>query len=416
MTIRGGNTNTVVVGAGVIGLSIAFRLAKAGNSVVLIDRAEPGSGCSSGNAGHIATEQVFPLASPSTVLHAAQYLFGKNAPLSIRPAYAARIAPWLARFTWASRPDAFRRGTEALCSLQSPAMDSLQLLLRDAGIESQLHRRGHLIVVEAESSKRAAMAKFEMFRAHDIDAEWVGAERVAEIAPELKRDVAGGVFVRDTGHVGDPLSVCQGLHAAFLGAGGLFVGDEVLDIRRGRDFELKLRNATLHADTVVVAAGAWSRPLAAQLGCPLPLDTERGYHINADGWRGSFDVAIASFDRNTIITPLDGGLRITGFVEFGGLDLPQSRKRLETLQRHLRELLPEADFPVLNEWMGFRPSLPDYLPAIGQVPGQPGAIFAFGHQHLGLTFAGVTADAVLALCVGDEPPVDLTPFRVDRFR
>lgn len=411
-----GNDTTAVVGAGVVGLSIAFRLASSGCKVVLIDREEPGSGCSFGNAGHIATEQVFPLASPTNVLHAPLHLFGTNAPLSIRPAYALHIAPWLARFTWASRPAAFRRGTEALSVLQAPAMDSLQRLLDDAGIGSQLHRRGHLILVEEESSKRTAMHKLDMFREHEIDAEWVAAERVAEIAPELKRDVAGGIFANDTGHVAEPFGLCQGLHAAVLQVGGRFISDEVLDIRAGEDFELQLSNTTLRAGKVVVAAGAWSQPLAARLGCPMPLDTERGYHIHADGWRGSFDVAIASLDRNTIITPLDSGLRITGFVEFGGLEMPQSGKRVETLKRHLCELLPDAEFLSLDGWMGFRPTLPDYLPAIGRVPGLPGAIFAFGHQHLGLTLAGVTADAVLALVKGQEPPVDLEPFRADRFR
>ena len=406
----------VVVGAGVIGLAIAFRLIRESPNVTLIDRGQPGMECSFGNAGHIATEQIFPLASPATLARAPRLLWRRDRPLSIRRGYVSNIFPWLMRFAWAARPSSFRKGTAALASLQSAAMESLRDLCADAGIESMLHRRGHLILVEDERSTAAARTQMQLMSEHGIAVEWMSPDRIAALAPELKRNIAGGIYVAETGHVGDPLRLCQGLFESFVAAGGQFVQEEVRRIGGGEHgFELALTSRSLPAAKVIVAAGAWARRFAEQTGFDVPLDTERGYHVTAEGWRGSFDVAIASFERLTIMTPLDAGLRITGFVEFGGLDLPPHPDRIATLHRHLAELLPGAEMTELSEWMGFRPSLADHLPVIGRSPHDANLIYAFGHQHLGLTLAGVTADIVASMIGGRDDVVDLQPFRIDRF-
>lgn len=406
----------VVVGAGVIGLAIAFRLAREFGDVTLIDRGEPGMGCSFGNAGHIATEQIFPLASPATFFAAPRLLLRRDRPLSIRRQYALRASPWLLRFAWASRPSAFRRGTAALASLQSGAMASLQELYDEAGIGALLHRRGHLILVENEKSVAGANKQIRAFTDHGINAQWKSPEDVLALAPELKKNIAGGIYVADSGHVADPMQSCRGLFDAFNLSGGKFIRQEVHDIAPGEGpVRLTLSGDSLHAQTVVIAAGAWSRKLAAVTGFDVPLDTERGYHVMADGWRGNFEMPIASLERMTIMTPLDAGLRITGFVEFGGLDLPAHPSRIATLKRHLDELLPDADMPPESSWLGFRPSLPDHLPVISRSPGNGNVFYAFGHQHLGLTLAGVTADVVLSMMRGKEHRIDTRPFRIDRF-
>lgn len=406
----------VVIGAGVIGLSTAFRLAQRFPHVVLIDRGEPGMACSYGNAGHIATEQVFPLASPATLIKAPQIMLQRNRSLSVRAGYATRILPWLSRFAWASRPSAFRRGTAALAGVQGLAMKSLAALCTDAGIAEQIHQRGHLILVENPRLEAAAKKQLQALSYHGIRAEWLTGPQVADIAPELTAGI-GAIRVHDTGHVGNPLQVSRGLLSAFTKAGGEVRRDEVQRIERHNcgAVTLHLSAGKLAADRVVIAAGAWSRSLAAQTGFNVPLDTERGYHVVADGWHGTCDIGIASLDRMTMMTPLNGGLRITGFVEFGGLDLPPSAQRLATLNRHLSELLPGSDMPLRSEWMGFRPSLPDHLPIIGRCPDNPRLFYAFGHQHLGLTLAGVTADAIAALMTDSATGIDLAPFRIDRF-
>lgn len=405
-----------VVGAGIVGLAIAFRLARLFPDVVLIDRGEPGMACSFGNAGHIATEQVFPLASPATLRKAPGMMLTANRPLSLRGGYAGRALPWLMRFAWASRPAAFERGTQALSSLQTVAMEAFARLCTDAGVPGLLHRRGHMILVENPKLEATAKAQMELMASHGIAPQWLSTSQVSDIAPELTQNI-GAIFVPGSGHVGDPLGLSQTLLKAFLQAGGRYIKDEVQGIEIGsvENVQLQMSKQKLAARRIVIAAGAWSRPLAAQTGSDVPLDTERGYHVVAQDWRGRFDIAIASLDRMTIMTPLNGGLRITGFVEFGGLELPPSAARIATLNRHLSELLPKADMPNRSQWMGFRPSLPDHLPVIGRSPKDHRVLHAFGHQHLGLTLAGITADCIEALATDSPTPVDLTPFRIDRF-
>ena len=405
-----------VIGAGVIGTAIASRLVRHARDVVLIDRGEPGGQCSYGNAGHIATEQVTPLASPETLRHAAGYLLRTDSPLSIRGRYLVRALPWLAKFAWASRPSAFARGTEALASLNRLALESLRRVLRDVSLESQLHTRGHLLLAESEGAVRAMRAGAEFLAAHGVPSQWLTGEQARQAVPGIAASVRAAQHFPGSGHVSDPQRLCRALAATFADAGGELRCDNVHAIApQAGGFELTCDTETVHCSRVVVAAGAWSRHLARQLGDRIPLDTERGYHVQASGYRASFDLPVASFDRKTIMTPLDAGLRITGFVEFGGLELPANEKLLSRLRSHLRALLPDAPFPAFESWMGFRPSLPDHLPVIGPSKAWPNAIYAFGHQHLGLTLAGVTAEAVDALIAGREPPVDLRPFRCDRF-
>ena len=406
-----------VVGAGVIGLATAFRLVRNHADVVLIDRSKPGMQASLGNAGHIATEQVFPLASPATICSAPRLLLGQNGPLSIRPQYALSIAPWLSRFALAARPSAFRQGTAALTALQARAMDSMAALCADAGVKQLLHQRGHLILVESVYSKAAAMAQLERFREHGIAVRWLDADNVTEMAPDLPHDICGALYLENTGHVTDPLLLSDGLHRAFTEAGGRTLQSAVRDIEVNGDgtFTLHTESGQVHSNKVVIAAGAWSGPFAKQLGSPVPLDTERGYNVTADGFRPQFDVSIASFERMTIMTPMECGLRITGFVEFGGLQLPPDKNSLRKLENHLTELLPRSDMREFSQWMGFRPSLPDHLPVIGESPKHRNAFFAFGHQHLGLTLAGITADMLSELVAGRESPVDPHPYRAERF-
>ncbi len=171
----------------------------------------------------------------------------------------------------------------------------------------------------------------------------------------------------------------------------------------------------MNASQLLITAGAGSHKLARALGHRVPLDVERGYHLTVTGQLPDLQVPVASYERHTYMTPMSCGLRITGFVEFGGSELPPVSKRYATLQRHLDGLLPTAEWSVVSSWMGGRPSLPDHLPMIGRCDQHRNAILAFGHQHLGLTLAGITAEIVTALINNTASPLDIRPFRCGRF-
>ena len=413
----GGKRTIVIVGAGIIGVAIACRLVREHDQVLLVDPLAPGSATSFGNAGHIATEQIFPLASPETIRAVPRLLFGSGTPLRIRREYALKIAPWLLRFAWASRPSAFRRGVRALSALQERSHESMELLCADEGVSDLLRMRGHMVIAESNKALRELETRRLLLERHGIESVMLTSAEAAARASFLKPGVAGALLLPRTGHVLDPHRLCTRLHERFSEAGGQTLRARIESIEtpsEGR-FVLRHEGGGTEASKLILAAGAWSAPLARQLGHAVPLDTERGYHVTAEGAPNLGGIAVESHERRIIMTPMRPGLRIAGLIEFGGLALPPNPRRHEDLKRHLWELAPELELGKLSEWMGFRPSLPDMLPVIGASPANPNAIFAFGHQHLGLTLSAITADLVADLAAGRNPPVDLSPFRPDRF-
>ncbi|MEO8857408.1 MAG: FAD-dependent oxidoreductase [Burkholderiaceae bacterium] len=419
------DADIVVVGAGLVGAACALRLADSGRSVLLLDAQPAGRGASFGNAGHVATEQLFPLASAAVIRASWRYLLDADSPLRVRAAYLLPILPWLARFVWAARPAAYARGVAALVSLQRSSRVDLRDLLVHAGIAPLLHLDGYFRAYESALGERTALSQAAELAPFGIRTERVSGGDLHIQMPALSPAIAGAVLYPDTGHVEDPYAVCVGLVAALLRKGGEFRQQRVLRLAQQRDGPVTLtldQGAALRCKTLVLCAGAWSRPLAASLGYRVPLDTERGYHITVPRSHASDDalpppirVPIASTERKVIMTPMAVGLRMTGTVEFGGLHLPPDPHRFALLRAQMKAMLPAVDVSQASEWMGFRPSLPDHLPVLGAAPRHRGVYFAFGHQHLGLALCGVTARLVADLVQGRKPDVAMEPFRVDRF-
>ena len=412
------DAEVIVVGAGLVGAACALRLAHEGRNVLLIDAQPPGQGASFGNAGHIATEQVTPLASAAVIRASWRHLLAAESPLRIRMGYLLPILPWLARFVWAARPSQFARGVAALMSLQETALDDLHALARLAGVEEQVHRDGYLRIWESAQGRLSAEEQAAEAGRYGIRTEAWSGDAVRAKAPALSPAVGGAMFYPDTGHVDDPHALCAAFVEAFKRLGGGVEQQRVLRLAAdGEGVSAALEGGSVRrAKQLVLAAGAWSRPLAASLGCFEPLDTERGYHITLP-W-GDVPrplLPIASTERNVIMTPMTPGLRMTGTLEFGGLHLPPDPRRITLLHRQMQALLPGIQTTQASSWMGFRPSMPDHMPVIGRVPRHPNVVFAFGHQPLGLTVSGVTAGLVSDLLAAREASVDLAPFRVGRF-
>lgn len=418
------DADVVVVGAGLVGAACALRLAEAGREVLLLDAHAPGMGASFGNAGHVATEQLFPLANADVIRASWRYLLDADSPLRVRTAYLLPILPWLARFVWAARPAGFARGVAALMALQHTSKNDLADLMALAGIGHLLHLRGYLRVWESDAGAKQAMAQAQRLQPYGIATEMWSAESVRAMAPGLTVQVRGGVAYPDTGHVDDPYAVCAGLVAALSLRGGRVQQGRVTAIGQAGQGPATVsleQGRALRCKDVVLCAGAWSRPLAAGLGYRVPLDTERGYHITL-AWQDAAEnsaerlrIPVASTERSVIMTPMSVGLRMTGTLEFGGLQLPPDPRRFSLLKAQMQALLPGVRTGNASTWMGFRPSLPDHLPVICAAPRHRGVFFAFGHQHLGLTLSGVTGRLVAELVQGRQPSIDLAPFHVGRF-
>lgn len=455
--IRKRDAEVIVIGGGVIGAACAFRLAQTGRDVLLLNADGPEAAASFGNAGHIATEQLFPLANKEVLRKSWRYLLDADSPLRVRAAYLLPLMPWLARFVWAARDHAYVRGVAALVALQHSALADMTDLLVDADIGHLLHCNGHLEVFETPVGGQAAHAQAERLMAYGVESVQLSADAVRAQVPTLNPGVQGAVQYLGSGHVDDPWAVCQGLRNALVRSGGKIRQGRAVQIAvdRPQEAAVMLENGRqLRSEQVLVCAGAWSKPLAASLGYHVPLDTERGYHISVGGLPpgpgdglarslggGGFCAGqggahavggghgaersatqipglqrpVASNERKVIMTSMSMGLRMTGTVEFGGLKLAPDPRRFQLLKRQLQALLPGIDTTDMRTWMGFRPSLPDHLPVLGRAPLHNPVFFAFGHQHLGLTLAGVTAAVMAELMHTNTSPIDLKPYAVDRF-
>jgi D-amino-acid dehydrogenase len=411
-----GKIDAAVAGGGVVGLACAFALAETGRSVVVFDPA-PGRGASWGNAGGITPGWVAPLATVSTLRALPSMLRDPLSPLAIRPAYLPRWLPWLLRFAWAARPKRAEAVSRALAALTLSSLEDWAHLCARTGTASLMRRQGLLYAYASRASRDVAEAAHAFRRARGVKLEEFDARALRRFAPMLSERYTHAVFAPDAGHFVDPGALCDGLAAAFLAKDGRIERTLVDDVDSERtDLVVRTASGDWRADRFVLCAGAYSKKLAARLGARLPLDDERGYHAMLPAPGLELPAQTIDGEGKYALTSMARGLRLAGTVEFAGLDAPPDLRRAERLIQCAKTLLPGLNAEGAALWMGFRPSLPDGLPVIGPAPGNARAIFAFGHAHLGVTLAAITARIVAALAEGRAARVDLGPYRADRFR
>ena len=407
----------VVVGAGMVGVSTALWLQESGHEVTLVDRSAPGRATSYGNAGIFATYGCIPINAPRRLIDTPSMLLDAHGPLSIRWSYLPLFLPWALRFLSACRPGRVRATVQALGDILQRAEEGFLPLARRAGIESLLGPAGALYVYESEESWRRDRGNRERRRAHGVDFHELDPSEVYELEPALANVVHRGVYLEDVFYLRNPHAVVDGLARAFVQWGGRLLHAEVKSIASGLPglLEVVSSGERIAADRVVIAAGAWSTRLLGRLAEHIPLDTERGYHVMFPEAASLLNRPVAPVEGGFFMTPMEGGLRAAGTVEFAGLDAPPRPARVEALTAAARRLVPDLGEPG-ESWLGFRPTLPDALPAIGPLPSDPRILCAFGHQHLGMTLGGITGKLIAELVDGAEPPsIDLAPFRPDRF-
>lgn len=406
----------VVVGAGIIGVACALQLARQGRRVVVLDPQAPGMGASYGNAGHLATEQVFPIADLSILKRLPAMLLDPMGPLRLDWTYLSRALPWFIRLLLNLRPARYQRTVAGLRALNEGSLGAWQRLLQSMGQTQLLREDGSLMVFERAESRAALDALQHRMIQQGVAVDFWSGDAVRKAAPQLSDAIQGGLFFPATGHFLDPYTVVGELVNAAKAEGVQFLQQRVLDGRlEGSGVSLMTDQGVLTAQQVLIACGAHSAKLTAALtGKQVPLDTERGYHLMLPHEQQRLPFAVTSLERKFIMTPMTGGLRLAGTVEFAGLDRPANMQRAWQLHRLSKGLfrhdLSDSD---ATPWMGFRPSLPDSLPIIDRVC-EGKVLLAFGHQHLGLTQAAVTAEWVGQLAAGERVP-ELQPYRLDRF-
>jgi len=413
MTVNGPRS-AIVIGDGVVGLNVALALQRRSTRVTIVAPDAPWRGASWGNAGHIAVEQVAPLASLSTVASVPGRLFSRGGALALPLRAIAAWLPFSLRLLAAARPARFRRGKAALAAMLATAIPAWQRVLADAAAPGLLRVDGHFVVWETPQTAAIGRANW---MAADIGTATVRdatPEELARLATLTDKPIAGAIRFKGSGQITDTGALGEALVARFLAAGGTILRDRARSVAAQGDRAVVTLEAggPLDAAVAVIAAGAASGPLAASAGMTAPLIAERGYHVEGDPGDWPADQPPVVFeDRSMIVTRFANRLRAASIVEFARTDTPPDPAKWERLSTHIAALALPLHGP-LEPWMGPRPTLPDYLPAIGR---RGPVAYAFGHQHLGLTLAATTGEALAAKLHGATPAFDLSPFDLARF-
>ncbi|MGY5774782.1 NAD(P)/FAD-dependent oxidoreductase [Rhizobium sp. LEGMi135b] len=409
--------DVMVIGAGVVGLSAAIAAQSRGLSVVVVDREGPAAGASAGNAGAFAFTDILPLASPGILKKAPKWLLDPLGPLSVPPAYALQIAPWMFRFWRACQPSRVAQSTAAQTSLMDLSKAELESFLAATDTLSMLRKEGNLQVYESEAEFRASLPGWDVRRDHGIEFQHLKADEMAAIQPGLASRFILGTFTPGWYSIADPKLYTLALANHFRSRGGVIETAEISALRAiPAGVEVMATDGKLRqAGKVVLAAGAFSHRIAKTLGEHIPLETERGYNTTLPADAFDLRTQITFGGHGFVVSKLSTGIRVGGAVELGGLKLPPNFHRSEAMLQKARAFLSGLKPEGGVQWMGFRPSLPDSLPAIGRAKATPDVIHAFGHGHLGLTQSAGTARLVADLLTERTTAIDLTPFSPQRF-
>lgn len=408
------SSDTVVIGGGVVGLTIALTVARRHRSVILLDPEEPGSGASYGNAGTIADYAVLPVGTPDVLRQLPSLMFDRNSPLAIRHMALPSLAPWLARFLRQSLPAPARRNAQAIAALLGSATRSWEDLAVEVEGTALLNRRGCLYAYETPQAARAAETDMTFRRTLGVTVELLSAAEFAAMEPSLP-PMAGAAYFPKAIFLSDPGRMVALIAEAARKTGVQIVKARATGLERRVDGVIVSgRGLQIHGRRAVIAAGAHSRALALCAGDRVPLDTERGYHIEWDMAQPPLTRPTCPTARGFYLCPMAGRLRVAGTVELGGLIAPPSPHRIARLVAGARAIFPHLPEPT-RSWMGFRPSMPDSLPVIGPSAAGPEILHAYGHGHIGLTLAPITARIVADLLDAKTPELDIAPYLPTRF-
>lgn len=406
-----------VIGAGIVGVCCALHLQREGFKVRLVEKGEPGMKASFGNSGSFGTASCVPFAMPGVLRKVPKMLFDSQSPLKLRWSHLPSALPWFLRFIANARRARVEANAAARSSLLVHTHAGYAPLIEGADAGQWVDHNGLMMVFESEAAFEGAAYALDLRRRNGVHMDILDGNEARQMEPALSKSVVKAVSLPDVSRTIDPFRLTDSLAKDFVRRGGEIVQAEVKGFEIGAAGPTKLLTdrGALDVDQVVIAAGVWSRRLAKQLGTAVPLEAERGYHVMFADQDFALKRALISADRNVAISHMHEGIRATGVAEFAAPDAPPDMRIADRVKRHAMALLPGLAGEPASRWMGPRPSHPDSKPVIGRSPRHGNVFFAFGHDHLGLTMAGITGKLVAELATGKPTTVDLAPFRPDRF-
>ena len=404
-----------IVGAGIQGISNALFLQKKGYDVIIFDKEDPGSPAASyGNAGHFSPYASVPINRPDVLSDVPAMLLSSSGPLALKWNYVPKMIPWFLRFIRNCSTDKMMHTAKNMHQILDLALPAYDELFDEIDLEGLVEKKGILYIWNNQNLKSRDL-EIKVRNDLGIDQQVITPKEIHDLEPNIKPFYHGGVYYRYGRHARNPKKILLKLFDLFLKKGGKFIKSNVKDIK----FEdekpiIKCESQSYIFDKIVIACGAFSKKLTDNLDEKIPLDTERGYHIHFKNCDHLLSRPVIFQNRGFGITPMEQGLRVVGTVEFGGLDNPISKGRIKNLINNAKYMLgdlPEHD----DEWLGFRPSMPDFLPVIGPSKNHKNVFYCFGHHHLGWTLGPISGKIISGMIAKDNTNLDLNPYSSSRF-
>lgn len=417
--MSGDTPHCIVIGAGIVGSSCAWHLVQTGCTVTLIDRALPGMSTSYGNAGCISPSQLAPFSYPGVWKKIPGWLLDELGPLTIRWGHLMWTAPWLLRFLRSGTAAGVRSAAEAQAQLMHRVLSDYDTILAATGQTHLRSSKGLIVLYDSAREFRDAEWQYELDRELGFEWNYLGPAELKIMAPALQPAERGlALHIPCWQHLADPAAVTAGIASSAIEAGVQWRQETVHRVVANADGVslTTSEGGRIEADALVVAAGPWSNQLAAQLDYTVPMTPKRGYHSMLTRPGVELQYPVMSATRSFVMTPMAAGIRLAGTAEFARLDAPPNYRRAQVLQEHARRYLPGLQCSPAQEWMGQRPMMADSVPVISPSPRHRNVFYAFGHGHYGLTQGPTTGRIIASLVRGEDPGLDLAPYRFSRFR
>ena len=404
-----------IVGAGIQGVCAGLHILKKGIPVTIFDKQDPGMMASYGNAGHFSPYAVLQLNRPDVIYDVPKMLLSSSGPLALKWNYIPKMLPWIFKYFKSSTKKNMMHTAKYMHQILNLSLDAYDDMFKEIDTTNLVERKG-IIYVWTNKNKKSRELEIKIRDDLGVKQKLVSKEEILDLEPNLNPVFDAGAYYDYAYHARDPHGILKRLFYLFIKKGGRFQKSEVKDIRQTDDnnSEIVTSEKNYNFEKIVLACGAFSKYFTDKLGENIPLDTERGYHVHFESMEHLISRPVIFLDRGFGMTPMNQGLRAVGTVELGGLKNPPSPKRIEYVINCAKELLPQLGKHD-DEWLGFRPTLPDFLPILGPSLKNENIIYAFGHQHLGWTLGAITGKIISGLVAGEKINIDLTPYSSKRF-
>jgi len=404
-----------IVGAGIQGICIGLHLLKKNIPVTIFDKQNPARMASYGNAGHFSPYAVLQFNRPDILINIPKMLFSSSGPLALKWNYVTKMLPWIFHFVKNCNTKSMLHTAKYMHQILDLSLDAYDELFKEIDTTNLVERKG---ILYAWTNENLKSRQLEMKVRADLGVKQTAVSKaeISDLEPNLQPIFDNGVLFDYAWHARDPYQISKRLFDLYIKKGGKFIKENVTEIKQTNSQETSIKTELKEYifEKSVIACGAFSKKLTDQLGENIPLDTERGYHVHFKGMDHLLSRAVINLDRGFGLTPMNQGMRAVGTVELGGLNNPPSKKRIDYIIRCAKELLPELDKHD-DEWLGFRPTLPDFLPVIGPSQKNKNIVYAFGHHHLGWTLGAITGKVVSGIVAEENTNLNLAPYNSSRF-